>query len=241
MLAKLRTKKIEDHEKIKKAEQDQLVTDEHRQAIDRIEKESRAEKERFDRELAEAQMKSSSVVKDMIGAILEDFHAKYFRKEAREERHKHRATLFFCVESEGNSGREKKLVIFARAGPHKDSTCSWPIDDNHLEKCRGVAGQIWFHGVGRAKTAACDWPSDGNPIEKARYAESMGLTVDEAEALNVKSKVLTGAEIIVRGQKWGVLLLDSLKEGHITDGTYEKQLVDQCAALISSVLGRTLP
>lgn len=231
----VRTREIES--KIK-AEQDERAKELQRQEVEDCERRLRVYKESFDRDLAVANAKTESTVQNVMGAIWDDFHAKYFRNESQEEKHKHRVTLFTCVESEEGSAKDKRLVIFARSGPHKSSTRSWPIDDDYLEKCRGVAGQIWFHGVGKVITAACDWPTDGNTVEKSRYARSMGLTMDEAEALNVKSRVVTGAEIIVRGRKWGVIVLDSLKEGHIIDGSYEKKLLGQCSDLIVSVLSK---
>ncbi len=200
--AKWKAKTIEGVEKNKKIAEEQLLQDEHRDAITRLKQESEVFRQKYD-----------ASIRHVMIAVLDDFHSKYFRRDARtEDRYKHRATLFVCADFERNSVPERRLAIFARSGIHKESTCSWPIDDNDPEKCRGVAGQIWFHGVGRVRTAACDWPRDGNTAQKIAYAESLGMTVDEAEALNVKSRVFTGAQIMVRGQKWGVLLLDSLKE-----------------------------
>ena len=109
-------------------------------------------------------------------------------------------------------------MIYARSGVYKDSSCSWQIDDNDPDKCHGVAAKIWFHQTGGVTTAACDWPTEPNKhIQKAEYALSVGITIDEAEKLNVKSKVFTGALIQSQGRKWGVILLDSLKEGHISE------------------------
>jgi hypothetical protein len=230
-LAKWKSKKIEASERSEKAAQESVLQTKHREAIAALEQEAQVFREKYD-----------SSVRHVMTAVLDDFHSKYFRRDVRtEDRYKHRATLFVCSDSEGDSGREKRLAVFARSGVYKETKCSWSINDNHPQKCRGVAGQIWFHGVGRVKTAACDWPEDGDPAQKATYAESLGMTVDEAEALNVKSRVFTGAQIMVRGQKWGVLLLDSLKADSIIDGTYEKQILTQYVDMISSILTKILP
>jgi hypothetical protein len=63
-------------------------------------------------------------------------------------------------------------------------------------------------------------------------------TVNESEALNVKSIHFVGARIMARGERWGVLLLDSAKDGHITDNRLKKQLLAQYANLISSIIDR---
>jgi hypothetical protein len=230
-LSKWRSKRIEAAERRVKAAQDDSLQSQHRGALARLE-----------REAEDYRLKYNASVRHLVTAILDDFHSKYFRRDVRtEDKYKHRATLFVCTEPPGASGQEKLLTVFARSGVYKESRCSWPIDDNHPQRCRGVAGQIWFHGVGRVRTARCDWPDDGDPAQKAVYAESLGMSVDEAEALNVKSKVFTGAQIMVRGQKWGVLLLDSLKEGSIVDGPYEKQVLSQYVDMISSILTKILP
>jgi hypothetical protein len=71
-----------------------------------------------------------------------------------------------------------------------------------------------------------------------RYANSLGISLDEAESLNVKSMVFAGARIMARDQKWGVILLDSLKAGQIVDSSYQRKLLGECASLISSLLNR---
>ncbi len=158
--------------------------------------------------------------KRMIGKILETFRSRYFEGEAGEERYEHRVTLFACSESADGDTTGKRLVIFARAGIHPDSTSSWPVDDNDPRGCRGFAASIWFHEVTKFKLAACDWPeNDGDPLQKARYAESLEITVAEAEALRVHSRMFVGTPILVNNQRWGVLLLDSQKDGPPFDRT----------------------
>ncbi len=181
--------------------------------------------------------KLDNQLKTTLKIVLQDFHNRYFRREADEEKHKHRTTLFTCVESGGNPAREKHLAIYARIGIHQNSNCTWPVDDDDLERCRGVAGKIWFHGSVNVTSANCEWPSDeSDGVGQSAYAKSLGMTVDEAKALNVKSIDFTGARIMARGRRWGVILLDSLKEGHIEDKRAKKQMLDQCVRLISSIV-----
>jgi hypothetical protein len=238
-LSKWRSKRIEETEKSARAKREQDEQAAWAKALQSLRSENEAEKQRGLDEIAAVREKLDNQLRTAVRAILEDFHDRYFRGEADEEKHKHRTTLFTCVESNGNPTREKRLTIYVRIGIHENSQCSWLVDDNDLEKCRGVAGKIWFHGAGNVTSADCDWPSDESDlIQKAAYARSLGITVDEAEALHVKSRVFTGARIMARGQKWGVILLDSLKDSHISDKSPKKQLLAQYANLISSIVNR---
>ncbi len=141
----------------------------------------------------------------MVKAILDDFHAEYFKHEVGQEKYKHRVTLF---RSESRADGRKLLTIFARSGIHQNSSCTWPLDDDDPDRCRGIAGKIWFDGVTRTIITARDWPQGDHPdpVGMVEYARSLDLTIEEAKSLNVKSKVYTGAPILVRGQRWGVRL-----------------------------------
>jgi hypothetical protein len=239
-MSKLRSKKIDETEKFITARQDRDTRESWRRTVSRLESEAEAQEHRRNRELDELRDTYQARIKRVIGVVLEDLHAKYFRNEKNsEEAHKHRTTLFACVDDEGNTENRKRLVIYSRCGRYPNSTCSWPVDDNDPEKCRGVAGKIWFHGSTNVTTAACEWPSDPkDSVDKARYSDSLSITVDEAEKLNVRSKVFTGVRIMVRGRRWGVILLDSAKDGHIQDKKYEKLPLSEYAVLISSILDR---
>ena len=87
----------------------------------------------------------------------------------------------------------------------------------------------------------CNWPEDGNEIEKARYARSLDITLAEAEQLNVKSKVFVGAVVLVRGERWGVLLLDSREPGCISNAGTKKSEFNTYAVLVSAVLEESSP
>jgi hypothetical protein len=54
----------------------------------------------------------------------------------------------------------------------------------------------------------------------------------------LKSIAFTGSRIEVRGERWGVLLLDSQKDGHIIERGTKKKLLDEYTVLISSVLSK---
>jgi hypothetical protein len=238
-LSKLRSKRIESKENSERKRREDAEEQQRRETLERLKSDAETTSQAQATELAEMRGRYASQAKRAIEVLLDDFHRKYFRKEARQEKYKHRTTLFKCVEDNGKPAAGKRLVIYARVGIHKDSTHFWPVDDNDIMKCRGVAGRIWFLGVGNVTVAASDWPADENDaVQKAHYAQSLEMTLDEAESLNVKSKVFTGSRIMARGEKWGVILLDSAKEGHISDGQYEKRLLSEYADLISSVVER---
>lgn len=239
-ISKLRSRKLDETEKAEKAEKDKETEANWRRTLSRIRSEAEAENLRRVEEQAGLRQVYEARFKAVIGALLDDLRARYFAREDDKEKHKHRVTLFRCVEDEGDPGRGKRLVIYARSGVYPDSTTSWPVDDNDLDRCHGVAGQIWFHGQRNVTIAACDWPSDPNDsVEKARYATTTWITMDEAERLNVKSKVFTGARIWVRSRAWGVLLLDSNKEGYILGKRLRSQLLSTYTDLIASALERT--
>jgi len=238
-MSKLRSKRIETREISERKQREDTQKEQWRETVERLKRDAETKSQEQAAELAEMRGRYASQAKCAIEVLLEEFHRKYFRREAEHEKYKHRTTLFKCVENNGKPGAAKRLVIYARAGIHKDSTRFWPVDDNDIAKCRGIAGRIWFLGVGNVTTAASDWPADEtDAVQKARYAQSLQMTMDEAESLNVKSKVFTGSRIMARGEKWCVILLDSIKEGHISDGQYEKRLLSEYADLISSVVQR---
>ena len=174
--------------------------------------------------------------KRMVGALLDVLHDRYFRKEKGEEKHKHRVTLFVYDEGDAARGIGKHLRIFARAGVHKDSDRIWPVDENDQKKCRGIAAQIWFTKTALSKTAACDWPENGDARLKADYAESLEITVAEAEHLHVKSRYFAGTPILVAGRRWGVLLLDSRNPGFIDETSYQQTLLNQYTTIVCDVV-----
>lgn len=130
------------------------------------------------------------------------------------------------------------MCIYARAGVHQNSIRAWALDANEMRGCRGLAGLVWFLGVTRSCTAACDWPADGNQAQKAEYADSLGMTVAEAETLNVKSRTLIATPIEVNGAKWGVLVLDCCKAITIpeSDTSTQHRLLSLAATVISGIL-----
>lgn len=191
-----------------------------------------------DTELADLRARFGGQAQRMVRAILSHMHDHFFEQEAGQDKHKHRVTLFVCREGAGPRGCRKWLAIYARFGENPESTTTWPLDDNSPEGCRGVAGKIWVENSDQFYVAECDWPENGDPVDKARYAKSLGITVAEAETLHIKSRYFSGALVMVRGAKWGVLLVDSRKDWRKKGGqqTIQTKRTRRYATLLGTVL-----
>lgn len=219
--AKYRYRRCDDSEKKAKAARDELAAQER------------------ETEMAALRYRYSDQARRMVRAILAHMREHFFEQEGDREKYKHRVTLFVCKESQKAGTRKKHLAIYAREGLYSDSMRTWHLDENVPQNCRGVAGKIWFHNTTEFAAANCDWPEDGDPIRKTQYAASLHITVAEAETLNVKSKVFAGSVVMVRGGKWGVLLVDSLKDWLSNDPRVlgrQKKRLERYATLIRRVL-----
>jgi hypothetical protein len=184
--------------------------------------------------------RAASQAKRSISRVLEGLRVEFFRAG---EEDTPRATLFVCREAQAGAGPGKRLSIYARAGVYQDSGRSWPVDDNEMTACRGLAGQVWFLSVTRSRTAACDWPADGNLAQKEEYANSLEMTVGEAEALNVKSRTLVATPVEVNGARWGVLVLDCRRAIAVpeSDTSTQRRLLSLSVAAISGILREAEP
>lgn len=184
---------------------------------------------------------AASQLQRTIRAALGHMHGHFFEQQDPEDLHKHRITLFVCRSGQGGPlGCKRWLAIYARKGAHPESTTVWPVDDDQPDKCTGLVGKIWAYGGVRFDEAACSWPTDGNETAKRTYSDSQGITVAEAERLNVKARYFAGSDVMVRGAKWGVLFIDSLKEfrlaekgGHLTR---QKKRLERYATLVGKLL-----
>jgi hypothetical protein len=166
--------------------------------------------------------KAASQTRRALFRVLEGLRTEFFRGQA-DEADGPRATLFVCREADPEKHLGKRLCIYARAGAYQDSACTWALDDNEMNGCRGVAGSVWFRRTTLSITAACDWPADGDQTQKEAYASSLGMTVAEAESLNVKSRTLVATPIDVQGERWGILVLDCRKSVAIAESSQSTQ------------------
>lgn len=175
----------------------------------------------------------------MIRAVLIHMHGHFFEEEDAADQHKHRVTLFVYRAGTGPDGCTKWLAVHARKGAYEDSPTVWPLDDNEIDRCRGMAGRVWFLGSKDELAVDTAW-DDNDPSKQAAYAQAMRLTVPEAAALKVKSQYFFGTVVMVHGRKWGVLLIDSRKKfrkpaagGH--EGRQNRRL-DRYAELLGGML-----
>lgn len=196
-----------------------------------------------EQEKAENELDLKARAAKIAEALLEAMHRAHFRLEGEEDAHINRVTLFNCKEVGHNSGPRKHLAIFARCGVHKSSSTTWVLDDDHPDRCRGAAGKAWYHETTVIRRSSRPWPgNDGADAHKKEYAESQGITVEEASVLNEKSVGIAAAPVMVHGKKWGVLVLDSLSGDAIPNPDSPKlksfkAMFNQYAELIGRTLG----
>jgi len=214
---KLRAKVLDDREKAAKAAE-QAAAEQQRNA-----------------EVQALRDKAASQARRSISRLLEGLRMEFFQTG---EEDTPRATLFVCREPQPEAKLRKCLCIYARAGVYRDSERTWALDDNELTECRGLAGRVWFRWATESVTAACDWPDDGTQAQKEAYANSLGMTLAEAESLNVKARTVVAVPIEVNGERWGVLVLDCRKAIKITptEARVRHRLLGLSAAAISGSL-----
>lgn len=167
--------------------------------------------------------------------VLEELRLAFFRVG---EEYAPRATLFVCRAAQPEANLGGRLCIYARAGVHQDSERTWALDDNAARSCRGLAGYVWFVRRTEFRKAACDWPDDDNVEQKEAYAQSLDMTVEEAEALHVKAQTLIATPIEVNGVRWGVLVLDCCKAitTHTWPTSTQRRLLNFSAEIINGIL-----
>ncbi len=156
-----------------------------------------------------------AVRKRVLRAVLDALHNTYFKDVEPEKKHRHRVTLFRCRRLLRTCWWGRCLKVYCRAGKHPGSRTTLKVNDSNPGKCEGVAGYIWYIDATHTRKIRA-WPEDpSDHAGQKAYAAEGGLNLKKARALQVKSRVFSG--VIVRsrnGAPWGVLLVDSLTEGH---------------------------
>ncbi len=166
--------------------------------------------------IAKAEARSDQIARQIVTGIIKQLRIRFFEfGDAPIHKTEDRITLFVCRERVDNGVVKKRLEIFARAGAYADSTCSWDVSDNESDECRGIAGKIWLKGTQIFQEAACEYPKDDDLGKKLQYAESLGISVAEAERLRLKSISFTGFQCMTGGDCWGVILVDSKRKNQI--------------------------
>lgn len=151
-------------------------------------------------------------------SILRVMHETEYNPDDPTGSHESRITLFVC--NEATPEKPKHLAIFARQGTYPGSTTTWDVNEDHPDRCEGVAGKAWFHQTTQVVFAARAWHDDDLEAQIA-YTESQGITIEKASKLLVKSSTIVAGPVEVNGNKrWGVLVLDSLQPAVVPrDGT----------------------
>lgn len=128
------------------------------------------------------------------------------------------------------------LTIFARVGVHRDSSTTWEVDDNHPDKCRGIAGHIWFEESFHYRTSTSDWNDNMASSEKTKFAKEFSATIEEVEKCKQKPGTIVGTLLRVRGRKWGVIILDSNERIADSKCQEHRKLIEEYANCISRVI-----
>lgn len=174
--------------------------------------------------------------------LLRYMHDDFFDKGGVADEFNHRITLFVC--EEGDGGSEKCLKVFARRGGDEKSQTAWAVDDSDPTKCRGIAGLIWYNGTAEFFDAGWDWDDNGGEAQKAGYAKALGMTPGEVATLSVKARYFAGAVVMVGGTRWGVLLIDSVRDWiqkTVPGKRRQQEQIGRYALLVSSLLEQVKP
>jgi len=131
----------------------------------------------------------------------------YFSGVPPNERYFNRATLF-----KANNGHSK-LKPYCRSGTQYQTDIQpLAISDDDEGHNEGIAGQAWFRNAnaGTTNLPECPNPWSDNDSSCQSYARQGLLPMQKAMRLHVKSRSLLATPVRnFRGEKWGVLVLDS--------------------------------
>lgn len=154
-----------------------------------------------------------SETKYRLKAVLDIIRDSYFRGTPETEKHLNRVTLFRRTKG--------TLVPFCRSGTaHQRGSQKFAIDDDHEERNEGIAGKAWFTSGSVTKNDLPEPPGqwDNNDARCKAYAEAGNLPIAKAAKLRVKAQSIHATVIRThRGERWGVLVLDSAKRGQISE------------------------
>jgi hypothetical protein len=120
------------------------------------------------------------------------------------------------------------LKCIARAGPMEEKNpWFWVFPDE--AKCEGVAGAAWYRKEPVDPINLPKWGDD--PHSQKQYAAAGMMSVETAKRLNVKSRCIAAVPIMIDGEAWGVLVLDSRKSGGVKEDAVI--IADRYASIIA--------
>jgi hypothetical protein len=179
--------------------------------------------------------------KQRVKAILNVLDDVCFKSTPREERFHNRVTLF---RKSAYLRWRHRLVGFCRAGDnYQQKIPSFVVDANEQRRNKGFSGQAWFRDSTLVVNDLPEVPSDPenwDPESPAcqEYCNGGFLDHDQAAQLRVKSRSILATPVRdLRGNRWGVLVVDSRDPGMIDDR--KKDLAESIATALGKMLGRT--
>jgi len=144
--------------------------------------------------------------------LLNDFRNKIFSDAGSEYQHHHRVTLFkhsrwvWCVRRWPWSGWLKPIE---RSGHTTQSSRALFRAPDNSDDCEGIAGLAWCAN-GALKV---DKLPDLNSAEALQdYSKRTGVTVSYLQENLPKSRSFYAVRVEVKGDPWGVLVIDSRKD-----------------------------
>jgi hypothetical protein len=173
----------------------------------------------------------------LVQTVLDQFRARVFSSDS-DDLHEHRVTLFrhvgwcWCLRRWPWSGW---LVPVARSGHTTQRTDALFMAPDDAERAEGVAGKTWALRrtvfIDRLPNLRCDGVT---PEAKAEYAKLSLMPDVLVEKRNPKARSLYGAPVEVKGQIWGVVVVDSRKE------TFSERKVERYNRLLAGFLAKAL-
>ncbi len=164
--------------------------------------------------------------------MLDTLHAVSLAGVPENERHRNRVTLF-------KANRQQTLLEpFCRSGTqYQRRIQSFTISDDAEGDNEGIAGKAWCENATAVRTHLPDCPTPCQPGNDRceQYATEGLLPIEKAARLNVRSRSILATPVRdSRGNRWGVLVLESRRPDGIDDA--KMPLVTSMAAAIGQML-----
>lgn len=176
--------------------------------------------------------------KKEIKGVLDALQKQYFKDVPADELFKHRVTLFKACKQWYWFG-PSHLKMIARSGTaYQKTNVRFTIDDLDETRNEGVAGRAWFKDATISVLDLPNWQECRNPSNNRdcqTYAERGYVPMEKAAELGIKSKSISGTVVRDRkGQRWGVLVLDSRDPQGVSNSAEKQAIVNLVADLLKS-------
>jgi hypothetical protein len=147
-----------------------------------------------------------------VHSYLDTFRDEAFEVGPDDDLHHHRVTLFRHV---GWCWRFAKwpwsgwLVPVERSGHTTQSSISVFKAPDDADNAEGVAGRTWARRRIMMVSNLPDLGAETSEDALKRYCEATGISVDWARKRRPRARSFCGMPVEVKGQLWGVIVLDS--------------------------------